>query len=204
MLLSVTCPVCGERGAAPCAACRARLRPAPALPPPPGVDDCRALLACVDAGRDIVARLKHGNHRTALTGLASAAATLVDPAEVDVVAWTPTTPDRRRSRGFDQSELIARVVARRLGRPSRGLLRRANGPAQTGRSAAERWAGPSFSLRARPSPGTKVLLVDDVVTTGATVAAAAGCLRAGADGLVIVVLALARTPLKAATVRDDH
>jgi ComF family protein len=204
VLLAVTCPVCGERGPAPCADCRARLRPAPALPPPPGVDDCRALLAYVDAGRDVVARLKHRNHRAALTGLASAAATLVAPAEVDVVTWTPTTPDRRRARGFDQSELIARAVARRLGRPTRRYLSRANGPAQTGRSAAERWAGASFSLRFPPPPDSRVLLVDDVVTTGATVAAAARCLRGGTEGLVIVVLALARTPLKAATVRDDH
>lgn len=204
MLLAVTCPVCGERGAAPCAACRSRLRPAPALPPPPGVDDCRALLAYVDAGRDLVARLKHGNHRAALTGLASSAATLVDRVEVDVVTWAPTTPDRRRLRGFDQSELIARVVAGRLGRPTRRLLRRANGPAQTGRSAAERWTGPCFSLRARLPAGTRVLVVDDVVTTGATMTAAARCLRSGADGLAIVVLALARTPLKATTVRDDH
>jgi ComF family protein len=179
------------------------LRPAPLLPPPPGVDDCRALLACVDVGRDVVARIKHGNQRAALNGLASAAATLVDASEVDVVTWAPTTPDRRRSRGFDQSELIARAVARRLGRPTRRLLRRENGPAQTGRSAAERWTGPRFALRLRLRPGTKVLLVDDVVTTGATVAAAARCLRTGADDLAIIVLALARTPLKATTVRDD-
>lgn len=199
MLLAVTCPVCGDRGAAPCPDCLASLLPAPSLPPPPGVDDCRALLAYEGAGRELVARLKHRNHRGALPGLAAAAASLVDPGEVDVVTWAPTTPRRRRARGYDQSELLARVVARRLERRCRRLLRRPDGPAQTGRSAADRWAGPAFSAR---SVSGAVLLLDDVVTTGATVAAATQALRvAGASR--VMVLALARTPLKATTERDD-
>ena len=200
MLLAVTCPVCGARGGAPCPTCLDALRPAPALPPPPGVDDCRALLAYEGTARELVARMKYRNHRAALPGTAAAAATLVDPHEVDLVTFAPTTAARRRARGYDQSELIARIVARRLGRPCRRLLRRVGGPAQTGRSAAERWSGPTF-VTARVPQG-RVLLVDDVVTTGATAAAGAAALRlAGAD--TIVVLALARTPLKATTERDD-
>jgi predicted amidophosphoribosyltransferase len=147
-----------------------------------------------------VARLKHRNHRAALPGLAAAAATLVAPAEVDVVTWAPTTAARRRSRGFDQSELLARIVARRLGRPCRRLRTRTGDRTQTGRSAAERWQGPAFAPR-RAAPG-RVLLVDDVVTTGATVATAARTLRlSGASH--VVVLALARTPIKIPTERDD-
>jgi predicted amidophosphoribosyltransferase len=176
------------------------LRPAPALPPPPGVDECRALLAYEDVGRELVSRLKYRNHRAALPGLAAAAASLVAPDEVDVVTWAPTTPARRRSRGFDQSELLARIVARRLGRPCRKLLARPDGVPQTGRSAADRWTGPRFVGR-RAVPG-RVLLVDDVVTTGATVTIAARALRlCGATR--IVVLALARTPIKVTTERDD-
>lgn len=200
MLLAVTCPVCGAPGRAPCPTCLDSLRPAPALPPPPGVDDCRALLAYEGAARELVARMKYRNHRAALPGAAAAAATLVHPREVDVVTWAPTTAARRRARGYDQSELIARIVARRLGRPCRRLLRRCGGPAQTGRSAAERWRGPTFV--AALVPQRRVLLVDDVVTTGATVAAGAAALRlSGAS--TIVVLALARTPLKPTTERDD-
>lgn len=202
MLLALTCPACGARGRAPCPACLGALRPAPALPPPPGIDACHALLAYEGVGREVVARLKHRNHRAALPGLARAAASLVDPAGVAVVTWAPTTPARRRARGFDHAELLARSVARALDRPCRRLLRRADGPAQTGRSAAERWAGPSFAARGRAAPGP-VLLVDDVVTTGATVAAAARVLRAAGVARV-EVLTISRTPLKATTERDEE
>jgi predicted amidophosphoribosyltransferase len=184
-----------------CGDCVAGLRPAPALPPPPGVDDCRALLAYEGAGRELIARLKYRNHRDALPGLAAAAATLVAPDEVDLVTWAPTTPARRRARGYDQSELVARAVARHLRRPCRGLLRRVAGPAQTGRSAAARRGNPGFVLR-RHRPG-RVLLVDDVITTGATVAAASRCLREGGVSSP-VVLVLARTPLKPTTQSDEE
>jgi ComF family protein len=202
VLLATTCPVCGRRGPAPCPSCLRALRPAPALAPPPGVDACRALLAYEGAGRELVARLKHRNHRAALPGLAAAAASLVLPEEVDVVTWAPTTTAHRRARGFDQSELLARAVARRLGRPCRRLLQRTTTATQVGRSAAERWSGPCFAAIRRPSSGARVLLVDDVVTTGATVATASRALRlCGASR--VVVLALARTPIKVTTERDD-
>ena len=201
MLLARTCAVCGRAGAAVCGACLADLRPAPALPPPPGVHDCRALLSYEGPARQLVARLKYRNQRGALGGLAAAAASLVAPDEVDVVTWAPTTAARRRRRGYDQSELLAWGVARGLGRPCVRLLRRSPGPAQTGRSAAERWASPGFTLCRRVAG--RILLVDDVVTTGATVSAAARCLQD--EGLSPpVVLVLARTPLKATTESDEE
>src|SRR3712207_7831548 len=54
----------------------------------------------------LVARLKYRNARASLAWLARAMAALVDRRGTDVVTWVPTTPARRRQRGFDQAELL--------------------------------------------------------------------------------------------------
>jgi len=171
VFFATTCPVCGVPGAAPCSSCARQLKPAPDLPTPAGLDELVAPLAYTGVGRELVARLKYRNARAVLPALAAAVAALVDPATVDVVTWAPTSPTRRRERGFDQARLLARAVARRLHRPCRLLLTREPGPPQTGRPKRERLAGPTFTAIRRP-PG-RVLLVDDVVTNGATMIAAA-------------------------------
>jgi len=143
-------------------------------------------------GRELVARLKYRNARAAVPFLASAIAALVDPSAVDVVTWAPTAAARRRGRGFDQAQVLARAVARCLRRPCRSLLhRRPGSPCQTGRTLAERRRGPAFDARCRVTG--RVLVIDDIVTSGATVAAAAAALREGGAASVGVAVA-ARTP----------
>ena len=191
VLLPTTCPVCGAQGPAPCEGCATELRRAPPLPAPPGVDSCAAFLNYDGAGRELVARLKYRNARASVPFLARGMAAVVGEA-VDVVTWAPTTPARLRARGFDQARLLAKAVGRELGVPCRPLLRRAPGPAQTGRDAVSRHAGPAFLARTSLA-GRRVLLVDDVVTTGATAAAAARALKEVGAAAVHVVAA-ARTP----------
>jgi predicted amidophosphoribosyltransferase len=190
VLLDVRCPACGRPGPAPCPGCAERLQPAPLLAPPPGVDGCAALLSYEGAGRALVTGLKYRNLRAVLARLAAALAALVDPTLLDAVTWAPTTRARRQERGFDQAELLARALAAATALPCRSLLRRGPGSPQTGRSRAERRAGPVFAPRARAP--TRVLLVDDVQTTGATLAAAARALRA-AGALEVWALTLAQT-----------
>jgi predicted amidophosphoribosyltransferase len=121
-----------------------------------------------------------------------ATAAIALPGPVDAVTWVPTTPARRRTRGFDHGELLARAIGRRARLPVRRTLGRAPGPPQTELAAAARRTGPALFVLARRVPA-RVLLVDDVATTGATVAAAARALR-GAGSETITVVTAARTP----------
>jgi ComF family protein len=204
MFFAAACPVCGARGTALCGRCAAQLKPAPNFPPPPGIDSLVAPLAYTGVGRELVARLKYHNARAVVPQLADAMAALVDREVVDIVTWLPTTTARRRERGFDQARLLARAVARRLGRPCSSLLTRAPGAAQTGRPRRERLEGPTFTAKGHGGPlaGTRVLVVDDVVTTGATLVAAATTLRRAGVREVHAASA-ARTPLKATAPLSD-
>ncbi|MEI7851635.1 MAG: ComF family protein [Kiritimatiellales bacterium] len=112
----------------------------------------------------------------------------------DLVTAVPLHPSRRRARGFNQSALLGSALARRLGVPFReGLLRRVHPTvSQTGLTAPQRTANVCGAFRigwfARPA-GRKILLVDDVMTTGATVNACAKALRKGGAVSVHVVTA---------------
>lgn len=138
------------------------------------------------AGRaaDLVRELKYGRATSVVTELASRLAELAPAA--DLVTWVPASPGRRRQRGFDQSELLARAVGHRCRTPARRLLRRVDDEPQTSRDLDGRRMGPTLApagrrLRFKPT----VLLVDDVTTTGATLTSAAGALRDGGAGRVI-------------------
>jgi ComF family protein len=154
-----------------------------------------ALFAYEGHGARIVQALKYRDGRRLVAPLADQLALRwaeVSPAAPGlVVTWVPTSGRRRRDRGFDQSELLARALARRLGANARPLLRRRPGPAQTGLDRAARQASAGYRTTARP--GGPVLLLDDVCTTGSTLRAAAAALAASGDA-PIGHLVLARTP----------
>lgn len=104
-------------------------------------------------------------------------------AGASVLVPVPLHPRRKRKRGFNQSDLLAAELARRagLGVADAALVRRKDTPPQTGLSAAARRVNVSgaFAVRRRAQvAGKVVVLVDDVLTTGATASACARVLKA--------------------------
>jgi predicted amidophosphoribosyltransferase len=224
LLFPRRCGVCRLVGGSPCWACQASLIEEPPRPKvPPG---CRSITAAFDyVGpiRRLVRSVKYGSHPVALSFLARRMTEELERELVmiraDVVTWVPTSPARRRRRGFDQAEILAGHVGLLLGLPVRGLLEHVpQSGSQTGRSRSERLdsarrvmfvpidtdtvrhsiepeQGPDRADQANPAdavgPAYSVLLVDDVVTTGATLSSAARVLRENGARSVIALVAAA-------------
>lgn len=114
----------------------------------------------------------------------------------DLVTWVPLHRKKQRQRGFCQTELLAEELSRRLGVPARGGIlahigRGGSQAQQEGLSARELNAREAFSLcRGAALSGERVLLVDDVLTTGATARRCAALLKkAGAGEIFLAVVA---------------
>lgn len=111
------------------------------------------------------------------------------------VTFVPMRAFRRWRRGYNQAELLAEELARQSQRPCRSLLTRRAGGSQRGLSRSQRRRHVAGIFRAHAPAPPKVLLVDDVVTTGATAASCTQALKeAGAREVWLV--ALAKTPLR--------
>jgi ComF family protein len=216
VVFPATCLGCGRRGTALCELCRAAL---PFLPvdvcqrcaaPTSGRGTChgcgqlsaavssiRAVFAYQGAARAAVVRLKFrsGRYVAPLMGSLVCEALAARPLQADVVVPVPLSRGRMRERGFNQAALLANVVAPSLGGVLLpGLLDRDERPAQRTLKAAERLSNLQGAFRCTlPTTvaGRRVVLIDDVVTTGATLSACADTLAA-AGARRVTGLAFAR------------
>jgi predicted amidophosphoribosyltransferase len=154
---------------------------------PAGVDAIVFAGSFEGSARELVHGLKFGRR----IGLAAAGAEAIEraagPLLSGVIVPVPASPWRRRWRGFDPAEELALALARRTGLAYRDCLRRRHGPRQVGRSRADRVGDPP-RVRARRPPPVEAVLVDDVCTTGATLAACAAALRAGGCERVVAAV----------------
>jgi ComF family protein len=182
-----------------CRGCSGALtRLSPEVLPASGVP-AFAAMAYEGPARELVRALKF---RAALGVAPAMAAAIVAGAPEGLLAAgsalvpVPLHPRRARRRGFNQAEALARAVARRTGLPVASALRRGGGSgSQVGRGRGERARAlhGSVAIRDGGRAPPRALLVDDVITTGATLAECAAALRAAGCREVLGV-AYARTP----------
>ncbi|MBV9214258.1 MAG: ComF family protein [Actinobacteria bacterium] len=195
--LCAACAAAAGRIEPLCATCRAELR---WLGDAVDVAELRlwAPVAYEGPARGLVTALKFRGAYRAAEAMASQIAANAPPGLLDGAHLVPVPlhPRRLRRRGFNQAELLGRALAERAGLPLSACLERVGPSAtQVGRDRAKRLLAPAGTVRIRrgAKPPEKAILVDDVATTGGTLAACAGVLR-DAGTAVMWAVAYARTP----------
>jgi ComF family protein len=213
LLYPRACALCGRRGEFVCEDCWAALPRAAGercnrcwLPLEGGacrgcalhpivLDAVRSLFRYEGDVRRLVHKLKFGDFSALAEVMAPAMTDLVE-WPVDVVAPVPLAAGRERERGYNQSRLLARGIAAAIGAALVEPLRRRGGRAPQARTASaeerRRNVRDAFALAPRVSvSGQRLLLVDDVATTGATLDACARLLRA-AGAVEVTAVTFAR------------
>ena len=187
------CPLCADPGFnGPCPRCAAI---------GPVIDGVRAPFLLEEPLRKLVHRFKYQHMRAAAPALGELLADFTArwPDNQLVLAPVPLHPRRMRERGYNQAVLLARELSNRTGLPvSEGLLRRVdNSRAQVESASSEervRNVAGAFEATA-DAAGLRVLLLDDVITTGSTLFACAAALK-DAEAAKVWGLAVAKEPLR--------
>lgn len=190
------CLSCGREGSLLCRGCVVD------LPPVPGICfDCNAYvdgvscLSCIKTtgfnsltaathytglSKLLVASLKFRGNQSAAKRMADAVLLGAAFPEQALLVHMPATTSHVRERGFDQSKLLVRHLSRASGLPRLDALRRSGSHHQLGAGREQRSRQLAASLHvARPQKivGRKIILVDDVLTTGSSLTVAAGVLK---------------------------
>ncbi|MEX1078707.1 MAG: phosphoribosyltransferase family protein [Homoserinimonas sp.] len=196
VLMPVDCAGCGTPDRALCLACRSRLTPAPAWHRLPDGTPTASALDYADVTRQVILAFKEQGRTDVAGPLAAALRLAIDTAASGAavdrpeLALVPTTRQSYRRRGYDPVALLVR----RAGFARATVLRRSRGTLQQKALDVEsRSRNLVGSLRAvRPLHGRSFILIDDVMTTGATLTEAARALRE-AGGVVLAAATAAHT-----------
>lgn len=174
-----------------CPACAPLIELAPAARQPPATEAAICLYQGPMA--DAIRRFKYADQRQLLRHFRPLLTAAAQPYAglIDAVVPVPLHPCKLRERGWNPAALLARPIATALGVPFRtDVLRRVRETAvQAGLSREARAQNIRGAFKARPAQPARILLVDDVRTTGATLLEAASCLAA--TGNTVRTLAMA-------------
>jgi predicted amidophosphoribosyltransferase len=191
-LVPPLCAACGRpcrREAVVCTRCARRLAGAEPLlgNGPAGLDRAWSSAPYEGVARDLVAALKF-RRLLPVADLMAERIEWLAPAHMlsGTIVPVPPAPPRLRRRGFDPAGEVAAALAERLAAPLGTCLERRGAGRQVGRRRAERIEHPP-RIHAHAAAPRSVLLVDDVLTTGATLTACARALRAAGSSRVVAV-----------------
>ncbi len=181
-----------------CALCRSGLR---------GFDAAYSFGAYEGVLRELIHLYKYGKVRTLAGPLSRLLAQALPRDEAfDATVPVPLYWRRRLQRGFNQAELLARGLSRRTGIPVlRALGRVRPTPTQAGLSNNARRQNMVRAFRSRSVQGKRILLIDDVMTTGATAASCAQALKqAGARRVALLTVARVDRRMEGWRLTADH
>ncbi len=141
--------------------------------------------------KELIFVMKFAPNREAARLLGSRMAKQIDPEKIELITYVPTDRKRVRQRGFDHAKLIAQQVSSELDLPLVHSLSRRHSARQVGMSRADRRRQMTdmFMVRGDHHQGSRVLLVDDVLSTGATIEAAAKAIKSSGAYRVQVAVA---------------
>ena len=165
----------------------------------PHVKSWYALWQYHDAVRESLVRYKFCNRRNYrhTYGKELAEKIMEWKIDFDLITWVPVSRMRKFTRGYDQVQLIAEAVGRELGRkPERVLQKWKNNPKQSTirgmESRQKNVRGVYRMAKDANVKGKRILLIDDIITTGATISEAASVLKAaGAKEVIAACVAVA-------------
>lgn len=196
------CPFCGKA----VAPCRPACEDCTALLPPctykkliSGIYEAQSALPYEKAYKSAILKVKFGKRKQYIYQLAMLTLNRIAPQKnlsgFDVVTFVPLHPDSQKERGFNQSELLAKYIAEELNIPCEPLLKKVkkNKPQHTlPASARQKNVMDAYrKVKSAHIKGRKILLVDDIVTTGFTLAECAKVLtEKGAEDICFLTFAI--------------